>query len=194
MITDACSTPNSYSRGDPDHRAPAQAEHDRLIRQRAIPALFVVDASLRVLHYRQDPGERRRDCTMDAGSQTLPPLIERTARALLDQRETSDGVLSAAPNASIVVRLMPLDGSPKPLFAVLVERLKMRATLRAVGERYALSQREREALALVVEGARNHEIAARLQIAPSTAIFHVKRLMAKTGTRNRTELVAKVIG
>jgi DNA-binding CsgD family transcriptional regulator len=102
--------------------------------------------------------------------------------------------LTAVPNGSVLVRVLPLAGGKSPRYAVLVERFRIRASLRAVASRYALSKREHEALALVVKGAKNSEIASRLQIAPSTAVFHVKRLMAKTGARNRAELVAKVVG
>lgn len=179
-----------------EQRAEPHPEQTRFIEQRAVPAVFVVDHTLQVLHYRPDPSERRKDCAFDEDSRRLPDLIERTVRALLENRQAdSDGsVLSAVPNASILVRVLPLEGGAAPAFAVLVERFKMRESLRAVAERYSLSKREHEALALVVKGARNTEIASRLQISPSTAVFHVKRLMAKTGARNRTELVAKVVG
>lgn len=178
-------------------RAQAAPEHARMAQQRAVPAIFIVDGSLRLVSYRQDPHERRRDCVIEPTSQQLPELIERTVKVLLEGRSGGDdphAVLSAAPNASVLVRVVPLDGAEEGLYAVLVERFQTRQSLKALAERYALSKREHEALALVVQGAKNTEIASRLQIAESTAVFHVKRLMAKTGARNRTELVAKVVG
>jgi DNA-binding CsgD family transcriptional regulator len=180
-----------------DLRTALQPEQSRLVEQRAAPALFVVDHTLRVQHFREDPSERRKDCAFEAGSRRLPQLVERAVRGLLetaDIDESKAGVLTAVPNGSVLVRVLPLAGGPSRLYAVLVERFRIRASLRAVAARYALSKREHEALALVVKGAKNSEIASRLQIAPSTAIFHVKRLMAKTGARNRAELVAKVVG
>jgi DNA-binding CsgD family transcriptional regulator len=179
-----------------EHRAEPQPEHSRVVAQRAVPALFVLDRTLRVLHDREDPTERRKDCAFQTASRRLPPLIERAVQSLLetakDQKHPRG--LTAVPNGSVLVRVLPLDGSTTARYAVLVERFKMRGNLRAVAARYALSKREHEALALVVKGARDSEIASRLQISHSTAIFHVKRLMAKTGARNRTELVAKVVG
>lgn len=149
-----------------------------------------------MLFHRGDPHERRNDCVFRSDTRRLPALIERTVRALLDDCDPrcEEPVLSAAPNASIAVRVVTLDGWPDRAYAVLVERFKTRANLRAFVERYALSKREHEALTLIVQGARNSEIASRMQIAESTAIFHVKRLMAKAGARNRTELVAKIVG
>ncbi len=177
-----------------EKRTYPQPEHQRLIEQRAAPAVFVLDEKLRVLHYREDPAERRKDCIFEPSTRRLPDLIHRTVEALLSNTESGTQTFTAVPSGSVLVRIVPLTGSNDQRYVVLVERFKMRASLRAVAARYALSNREHEALALLVRGARNSEIASRLQISPSTAIFHVKRLMAKTGARNRTELVAKVVG
>jgi DNA-binding CsgD family transcriptional regulator len=75
----------------------------------------------------------------------------------------------------------------------MVERIRLRRQLHILAQRFGLSARERQVLDLVAKGSKNSEIAARLNIAESTAIFHVKRLLTKTNSRNRTELVAKVV-
>ena len=49
--------------------------------------------------------------------------------------------------------------------------------------------REREVLALVCEGLPNAQIGERLHLAESTVKTHVKALLAKTGRRNRVELI-----
>jgi DNA-binding NarL/FixJ family response regulator len=53
----------------------------------------------------------------------------------------------------------------------------------------ALTQREREVLALVGEGLSNQEIAARLVLSPATARTHVSRSMVKLRARDRAQLV-----
>ena len=53
----------------------------------------------------------------------------------------------------------------------------------------ALTEREREIVALVGQGLSNDDIAARLVISPATAKTHVNRAMAKTGARDRAQLV-----
>ncbi|MGI5164829.1 response regulator [Spirillospora sp. CA-253888] len=53
----------------------------------------------------------------------------------------------------------------------------------------ALTEREREVMALVGEGLSNEEIAARLVVSPATAKTHVSRTMIKLGARDRAQLV-----
>ncbi|NAS20654.1 response regulator [Herbidospora sp. NEAU-GS84] len=59
-----------------------------------------------------------------------------------------------------------------------------------VGQRLAgLTERELEVVRLVASGLSNDEIAARLVISPMTAKTHITRALAKTGVRDRVQLV-----
>ncbi|MGH9103503.1 MAG: response regulator [Acidimicrobiales bacterium] len=53
----------------------------------------------------------------------------------------------------------------------------------------ALTDREREVMALVAAGLSNDEIAARLYLSPLTAKTHVSRVMTKLAARDRAQLV-----
>ncbi|HEX6681898.1 MAG TPA: response regulator transcription factor [Candidatus Limnocylindrales bacterium] len=53
----------------------------------------------------------------------------------------------------------------------------------------ALTDREREVVALVGQGMTNDEIAAELVVSPATARTHVSRSMIKLGARDRAQLV-----
>jgi len=53
----------------------------------------------------------------------------------------------------------------------------------------ALTEREREVMALVGAGLSNDEIAGRLVVSPATAKTHVSRTMLKLGARDRAQLV-----
>ncbi len=55
----------------------------------------------------------------------------------------------------------------------------------------ALTPREREVLALVVEGLSNKAIAQRLQISEHTAKFHVNAILTKLGAQRRVEAVVR---
>jgi two-component system, NarL family, response regulator LiaR len=52
-----------------------------------------------------------------------------------------------------------------------------------------LTEREREVLALMVEGLNNTQIAGRLTVSPSTIKSHVSNVLAKLGVTSRTEAV-----
>jgi DNA-binding CsgD family transcriptional regulator len=54
----------------------------------------------------------------------------------------------------------------------------------------ALTQRERDVLALLVDGRTNRQIAAQLFISEKTASVHVSNILAKLGVRNRGEAAA----
>jgi DNA-binding NarL/FixJ family response regulator len=56
---------------------------------------------------------------------------------------------------------------------------------------HPVTAREREILALLAEGKRDREIAARLSLAESTVKTHVQHILHKLGARNRTEAVAR---
>ncbi len=55
---------------------------------------------------------------------------------------------------------------------------------------FDLTDREREVLALMVEGLNNNQIAERLIVSVSTAKFHVSSILSKLGVASRTEAVA----
>jgi len=65
---------------------------------------------------------------------------------------------------------------------------------RATRDEYAsrLSDREREILRLVAEGASNPEIASSVFLSRKTVERHISNILRKVGVRNRTELVAAV--
>ena len=56
-----------------------------------------------------------------------------------------------------------------------------------------MTEREREILALMVEGKSNNEIAKCIFVSQSTVKFHVSNVLSKLGVSSRTEAVALAI-
>jgi NarL family two-component system response regulator LiaR len=52
-----------------------------------------------------------------------------------------------------------------------------------------LTERERDVLALMIEGLNNTQIAGRLHVSPSTIKSHVSNILSKLGVASRTEAV-----
>jgi DNA-binding CsgD family transcriptional regulator len=63
------------------------------------------------------------------------------------------------------------------------------ATLDAANP-HGLSRREVEVLQLLVQGLRTKDVAERLVLTPATVSTHIQRIMSKTGTTSRAELLA----
>ncbi|MEV6635727.1 response regulator transcription factor [Actinoplanes sp. NPDC051470] len=85
-----------------------------------------------------------------------------------------EALLSPRATQSLIARFLD---SPEP------------APLTTPAQLSALTDRERETLALVAAGLSNDDIAERLYVSPLTAKTHVNRAMTKLGVRDRAQLV-----
>lgn len=79
--------------------------------------------------------------------------------------------------------------SPGVTRRLIAEFATLKSKTEAVPDLEALTEREREVMALVAGGLSNEEIAERLVISPATAKTHVSRAMVKLGARDRAQLV-----
>ena len=60
--------------------------------------------------------------------------------------------------------------------------------------RFHISPREVQVLALLLDGKRLEQIATQLYITSSTVQDHIRSMLEKTASRNRSELIARVLG
>jgi DNA-binding CsgD family transcriptional regulator len=134
---------------------------------------------------------------LELSGDSLPPVVETAVRAVTASWTDDPATWEAAtlvPLPFMVVRVAPLTGPAGPKIGVLVERYRSRNPLRHAADKFAMSSRELEVLALVLKGFGTPQIASALDIAESTAHDHIKRMMLKTRARNRVELAAKALG
>ena len=92
-----------------------------------------------------------------------------------------------------IIEAARLDGTPGTI-AVTVRAAAPRDILPLISRAYGLTARERELLALVLEGLDTRELATRMFISAYTVKDHLKSVFTKIGVHSRRELVTGVFG
>jgi DNA-binding CsgD family transcriptional regulator len=167
--------------------------------ERASAAIFVLTREFAV-ESRWIPDDDPNDVLqniLELAGDSLPPVVEKAVRDVTASWTDDPATWqpdTVVPLPFMVVRVAPLQGSAGAKIGVLVERYRSRNPLRHAADKFGMSSRELEVLALVLKGFGTPQIASALDIAESTAHDHIKRMMLKTRARNRVELAAKALG
>ncbi len=165
--------------------------------QRERPHVVVVDVNLP----NYDGLRVAREITANVASVRVAMLAQREDSELLVQsiEAGATGFLTrSSPLPDLIDAVRRLGRGdvyiPESMLAGLIERLVARGRERVdVGERLSqLSQREREILALLAEGADNDDMARALVISPQTARSHIQRALRKLGVHSRLEAMVFV--
>jgi two-component system nitrate/nitrite response regulator NarL len=125
--------------------------------------------------------------TLLAGDSPKPAIVVLTA---YDYPQYAAAALRLGA-AGFVLKTAPI--------AELIEAIRrvgaggMAFGIRPVGLAAALTAREREVVALVVEGRSNDEIGASLGITSKTVEAHLRRLFERLGLQSRTELATRAL-
>ena len=127
------------------------------------------------------------------------PQIQVIALTSFKEQDLVEGALKAGAigyllkdvSADELANAIRAAAAGKPTLSPEAAQVLIRAT-RAPAEKpgFDLTDREREVLALLVEGLNNNQIADRLVVSVSTAKFHVSSILSKLGASSRTEAVA----
>jgi DNA-binding NarL/FixJ family response regulator len=126
----------------------------------------------------------------------LPAVLEETVRELTaawsGESIRQPGV--ARPVPFLVVRTEPVSGPAGLFIGVRIDRFQPINSLTGPASRYHISPREVQVLALILDGKQLDHIAKQLHITSSTVQDHIKSMLDKTESRNRSELIARVLG
>jgi DNA-binding CsgD family transcriptional regulator len=164
-------------------------------KMRNAPSIVLLDEHL-AIEYVSRPRRLRRLGRWSFSGARLPNALEAPVREITmlwrDPAQRVEDAFMPAPD--LIVRVVPVERGTRFAIALILEPYAHRAPLGEAIRRFRLTNRELEVIALLFSGLSAQEVAQRLAISDTTVNDHVKRLLAKTGSSNRTEMAAKLLG
>jgi len=167
--------------------------HDRSLP----PATLIVDAELRPTSW--TPAFRAWLGELPTGPEVLPPAVYELGTRVLTPPEAANGL-----PASVRVRTRsgrwamlegaPLEGADRGNVAITIRGATTDEVFDLLAKAYDLTRRERQLVALMLDGLATKQLAAALCISPHTVQDHLKAIFAKTNLRSRRELVSHLAG
>ena len=124
---------------------------------------------------------------------TGPARLGSRLLTLVRERIASDST-AAIDLGHLMVYVHPMAGSLGTYAAIAVEPVRRREDLATQRERFGLTTREIDVLRLILQGQEASEIAVTLAITKNTATDYFKSLLRKTESRNRSEMLARLLG
>ena len=161
-------------------------------------AYYVLDADFQIVLAWTAEDQRRIAVTglHTHIAERLPVVLEETVRQLT---AAWSGTIVKDPGVAhpvpfLVVRTQPLSGPAGLFIGVRIDRFQAPNSLTGAASRFHISPREVQVLALLLDGNHLDQIATQLSITSSTVQDHINSMLDKTGSRNRSELIARVLG
>lgn len=161
-------------------------------------AFYVLDSDLQIVLAWNAEDQRRIALTglHTRIAERLPTVLEETVRALT--AGWSSGSVNqpgiSRPVPFLVVRTQPMSGPAGLFIGVRIDRFQEPNSLTGAADRFHISPREVQVLALLLDGNHLDQIATQLHITSSTVQDHIKSMLDKTASGNRSELIARVLG
>jgi NarL family two-component system response regulator LiaR len=129
------------------------------------------------------------------------PQIQIIALTSFKEKEYVEGALKAGANgyllkdvsAEELVNAVRRATAGQPSLSPEAAQVLMKNVSEPALPYQEMTGREKEILALMVEGLSNNEIAERLIVSQSTVKFHVSNILSKLGVNGRTEAVALAV-
>jgi len=129
------------------------------------------------------------------------PQIQIIALTSFKEKEYVEGALKAGANgyllkdvsAEELVNSVRRAAAGQPSLSPEAAQVLIKNVNEPVDKQPDMTGREKEILALMVEGLSNNEIAERLIVSQSTVKFHVSNILSKLGVTGRTEAVALAV-
>jgi DNA-binding CsgD family transcriptional regulator len=159
------------------------------------PSFVVVDSRCRIKYA---SAGTQGDCDLSrilVNRVKLQPDVEAFVRGLaaVDRDETASPVRFNFLDDYRILRVVRVVGDEGTVFILSVEEDRNRSSLLRAARRHELTRRETEVLGLILDGSSAGEIGKALAISEHTVQGYFKRLLFKTGARNRVSMVAGIL-
>lgn len=161
---------------------------------KAAPSFVVVDSRCRI-RYASENGQGDTDLErLIINRAKLQPDVEAFVRGLTgaDSDEPVSPVRFNVLDDFRILRVARVTGDGT-MFILSIEEDRNRSGLMRAARRHELTRRETEVLGLILDGSSAGEIAKALAISEHTVQGYFKRLLFKTGARNRVSMVAGIL-
>jgi DNA-binding CsgD family transcriptional regulator len=162
-----------------------------------LPATLILDADLRVTSWTLTlqgwlpellvAGEMLPTSVYELGARVLTPPERAHGLPAIVRVRTHTGRWATLEGA-------PLEGADRGGVAISVRAATADEIFDLLCKTYDLTRRERQLVALVLDGLATKQLAQALCISPYTVQDHLKAIFAKTGTRSRSELASHLSG
>jgi len=168
---------------------------DRVAVRPRAPATLILDGALQPVSWTPSFGGWLAE--LSPGQPILPPAVyELGARVLTPEDEASGLPASVRIRAQtgrwVTLEGAPLEGAAAGHVAITIRDAAADEVLDLLCRTYELTRRERELVALVLEGLATKQLAEAMCISPYTVQDHLKAIFAKTGLRSRRELISRL--
>jgi DNA-binding CsgD family transcriptional regulator len=161
-----------------ESRSAITADRPNRVTTRALPEFYILDSAYHVV-------TTCGNVPLEDGK--IPGRYRRVAEYFTSTHQTETFVAFVDDRYVRVVR------TPNAHLCVLLETSRVDPVIAAT-QTYALTPRESSVLRLLLRGHRTESIATELAIAPTTAADYTKRIISKTGSQNRAQVVARILG
>ncbi len=160
------------------------------------PGLLILDENLEVES--RSPGAEQWLEELPGGRpNALPPAVTAVAAMALHSDESPAGEVAMARvlshhGAWMVLHGAPLVAAPARRVAVIIEPARPERILPLLMSAYGLTEREKEVVALVLQGRSTAQIATALFVSQHTVQQHLKSIFDKVHLHSRRDLVARL--
>ena len=165
--------------------------------RRLPPATLILDAELRPTSW--TPAFRVWLGELPTGAEVLPPAVYELGTRVLTPAEAANGLPASVRVRTrtgrwAVIEGAPLEGADRGHAAITIRSATADEVFDLLAKTYDLTRRERQLVALMLDGLATKQLAAALCISPHTVQDHLKAIFAKTNLRSRRELISHLAG